>query len=377
MIYNKLLERTSKSILLPVSKCNLMSIITLLVLATVILLVNGWAGGGGVRERICRTDHGWTVQATDQQDSFTELSRGWDSAAEAIYEKRWNALQTEAFSTPNAITEARIPPTGTSVRTVGSRGKWQAIQQFPPSWEPDTFKTFFKYVDQDTILIDFGTWIGVTILYGVQFADSAYGVEGDPAAFAELQMNIRLNAHAPWYRHIHLQPALVGTVEDWNNNISGVLTMKSAKAGNSCSGVGSKVACGAANIQWNVQSYPLEHLLNAWGIMQRVREKNKKMFVKIDVESYECKLMPDFYSWLLQLYEANQNHLPTFYVSYHPQIATCSEEEYLGLFKVVKLYKFFRCSTDVAQHVNGSEIMMAYVRQCASGSAPFILTNMI
>merc|ERR1719486_607675 len=122
------------------------------------------------------------------------------------------------------------------------------------------------------------------------------------------------------------------------------MTMITANAGNSCSGVGKVArACGEATMKWDVQSYPLEHLLDSWGVLQRVRENNKKMLIKIDVEAYECKLMPDFYSWLLPLYEVNQKHLPTFYVSYHPQITACSEQEYQGLLEVVKLYQLFIC----------------------------------
>ena len=105
--------------------------------------------------------------------------------------KRREELLSQAFDDEAAVLETRIPPLATSIRTIGSEADWTKIQQYPPEWEASTFKTFFKYIDGDTIVIDFGTWIGVTILYGVQFADSAYGVEGDPAAYAELEMNIR------------------------------------------------------------------------------------------------------------------------------------------------------------------------------------------
>jgi hypothetical protein len=60
------------------------------------------------------------------------------------------------------------------------------------------------------------------------------------------------------------------------------------------------------------------------------------VFVKVDVESYECKLVPSLERWLSKFVGAK----PTFWLSMHSQIASCDKEDYLAVARIAKTYRF-------------------------------------
>jgi FkbM family methyltransferase len=47
-------------------------------------------------------------------------------------------------------------------------------------WEPNTFRTLREYLDEATVFIDIGGWIGVTTLWASRFAKRVIVVEPDP-----------------------------------------------------------------------------------------------------------------------------------------------------------------------------------------------------
>lgn len=81
---------------------------------------------------------------------------------------------------------------------------------------------------------------------------------------------------------------------------------------------------------WKVQCYTLERILAEWGVDLAAQHT---MF-KVDLEGYECKLIPSFYYWL-----KDQPRLPTMCISFHPQIEDCTSDEWEGVLKTVQLYK--------------------------------------
>ena len=62
-------------------------------------------------------------------------------------------------------------------------------------------------------------------------------------------------------------------------------------------------------------------------------------FIKIDVESFECQLLPSWREWLSAL----GNNKPTMYISFHSQIVSCSDEEYHAIADVAKMYRKISC----------------------------------
>eukprot|EP01084_Bolivina_argentea_P146214 256092_1 len=216
------------------------------------------------------------------------ISSGWDEGAKKIYYDTTSSIKQHLFQNKDTTSYIQIAPfaTGLTVYTGNHRYVWPRINNnFPPQWEHETYEIYFQYINSNTILIDFGTWVGVTILYGAQFAYKSYGIEADPAAFAELEINLKLNQNKIWYKTVHIHAGGVS-----NKNDSGAITMQSWKPGNSCSRLTDKLGrCKEhTNVlhKWKVDCHPLDYYMHKWDIWNDVYEKDKNIFVKIDIESY-------------------------------------------------------------------------------------------
>ena len=214
-------------------------------------------------------------------------------------------------------------------------------QDFPkqidgtPTWEPDTYNEFNYWLPKSTYYVGFGTWIGVTLFYGTQLVKKAVGFEGDPTAYASVYTNLEGNSHRSWYNHTFIYPVAVrsGNEEREPKRMS----MRSSGAGNSCSGMKEvrtrkDNACGndMNKVSWDIDAYTLPYLLKVNGI-----PPSKQTFVKIDVESYECELIPSWLDWL-----KNLSDKPTLFVSFHGKnVRCCSKAQYDKILAVSKLYK--------------------------------------
>ena len=255
--------------------------------------------------------------------SDAKIDPGWDKAGLDIYNEKLNELSNSKTTTQviNLVGEGEV-----TVSTIVNHNDkfWDRLDRPNPAWEPETFRIFKKYVSQETIVVDFGTWIGPTLLYHGQFSKRSYGIEADPSAFAVAKFNVDQNRHRKWGGNVFLESACVSAPYD-----VGKMIMKSQRPGNSMSGIGEKIATGIQN-SWEVKCYTLPNILERWGV---VLSEQPVMF-KIDVESYECRLIPSFYEWL-----KDQPFLPTIFVSFHPQIVDCSDSEWTKILKVFKLYR--------------------------------------
>jgi len=189
-----------------------------------------------------------------------------------------------------------------------------------------TLKNFFQYIGPQTIVIDFGTWIGPTAMFASQLAHRVYGVEADPYAYAEVMTNIRLNP--TFSDKIVLQPGCVGAV-------NGPVIMKTSNPGNSCSGIGEAIGCGVALKNWTVTCYTLPTLFKHWQI-----DLTSNVFIKIDVEGYECVLIPSLVEWFQSI-----EPKPTLHIAMHKSsVAACSATQYAVIGKLAKSYKYAACT---------------------------------
>ena len=199
----------------------------------------------------------------------------------------------------------------------------------PTRWEDSTYRNFDRYMaNYATHYVGFGTWVGVTLLYAAQYASvrHAVGIEADPAAFGAVTNNLRLNAHRSWAKKVEVYPVAVrmGTGKQKLR-----LKMQSAAAGNSCSGL-KAVACGNVAVTWKVDAYTLPNILHRGNI-----PVSPHLFVKVDVESYECELLGSWVPWL-RLFQAK----PTFHIAFHgPTVRKCSAAQYAGIQDFAALFK--------------------------------------
>ena len=206
-------------------------------------------------------------------------------------------------------------------------------------WERQTLDIFDKYVNPGkTTVVDFGTWIGPTLLYHGQYSLRSFGIEADPVAFAVVEYNVDLNKkmNLTWASRVSVDSGCISRQDD-----VGKITMKAGGVpGQSMSGINGKVYSdkGARSVSWEVLCYTLPDAFNNyWGIFRPYRD----VFIKIDVESYECKLVPSFYDLL-----KDEQYLPKMYISFHPQIQSCRDDEFVGVLKFLLLYDHVKINGD-------------------------------
>jgi hypothetical protein len=256
----------------------------------------------------------------------TALGRGktlpsaFNDVGNVMFVERMHVLQDDVFK-HNKTQQVGIA--GSSYTVTGNPW-WASVAN--QTWEPHTYRRYFQYVTPSTTLVDFGTWIGPTLLFGATRAARAFGIEGDPVAYADTLVNLQLNAAA--LKNVHLQPGCVSVQREMKD-------MRSAAAGNSCSGVGDAVACGNATVSWKVQCYDLPFLFKHWGV-----DLGLDTFIKIDVESYECALIPSMVEWLLAA-----PLKPTLSLAMHSQVSPCDEGAYAEITRLATAYKHVECAS--------------------------------
>ena len=202
-----------------------------------------------------------------------------------------------------------------------------------PTREPETYTEFSYWLPKSKYYVGFGTWIGVTIFYAAQMVEKAVGFEGDPSAYASVFTNLEGNTHRTWYNHTYIYPVAVR--EGYAESVPKKVSMRSDKAGNSCSGMNEirrrkDNACGndMNKVSWDIDGYTLSHLLQISQI-----PVSKETFIKIDIESYECELLPSWLDWLRDSYDK-----PTLFISFHGYVRCCTSGQYSKILKLAKLY---------------------------------------
>ena len=263
----------------------------------------------------------------------TKLESGWDDTGRKLYSDSVTTLSGMGFK--NVTILDKHGPIFVSNYVATFWNFWGKAAS--GRWEPKTFGIFDKYVTGETTVVDFGTWIGPTLLYHGQFSKHSFGIEADPVAYSVVEYNVDLNTklNPEWGKRVSVDSACVSRPED-----AGFLTMKAGGSpGASMSGINGKVAqdTGEKSVTWQVKCYTLPDIFDIWGL----EKPYKDVFIKIDIESYECKLIPSFYDWL-----KDEIFLPKMFINYHPTIQNCSDEEWKGLMKFLKLYDHVRIGTD-------------------------------
>ena len=266
-----------------------------------------------------------------------KLESGWDDMGRKLYNA--SVLKLSSIGVKNVTIQGH-GPIFVSNEVCGNQNFWTNAAK--GGWERMTFAIFSKYVTGNTTVVDFGSWIGPTLLYHGQFSKRSYGIEADPVAYSVAEFNVDLNSklNPEWGRRISVESACVGRPED-----VGFLTMKAGgrrgKASQSMSGINDgKVAkdAGGKAATWQVQCYTLPTIFDFWGLAKPYKD----VFIKIDIESYECKLIPSLHDWL-----KDEMFLPKMFLNYHSQsVADCTDEEWKGLLQVLKLYDHVRIGSD-------------------------------
>jgi FkbM family methyltransferase len=200
-------------------------------------------------------------------------------------------------------------------------------------WEHETLWIIEYFLSPErhpgAVYVDFGSWIGPTVLYAGQFAEKVYSLEPDPLSFSTLNANINLNplvaAKVSLYHECIAPKAgvleMAGSGES-NTRLTGTLDEKFLKAGT----------------RWKVNCRTLPQFLDE----EKVDISNLRL-IKMDTEGTELWLLPSLRPWLEGLGEGKK---PAIWLSVHSPFWKEQETEehknkvkiawdVLGLFKYV------------------------------------------
>ena len=171
-------------------------------------------------------------------------------------------------------------------------------------WEHETLWVLEFYLSPKrhpgAVYVDFGSWIGPTILFAGQFASKVYSLEPDPLSYSTLNANVHQNpvvlAKTQMYHEcIAPQPGVVemaGSGES-NTRISGLLDTKFLKAGT----------------HWKVNCRTLDQFTREEGVdMANLR------LIKMDTEGTELWLLPTLRPWFESLGKGKK---PAIWLSVH------------------------------------------------------------
>lgn len=198
---------------------------------------------------------------------------------------------------------------GKSFFVTGNDDFWLAYKM--GRWEPETFEIMEKYLDKDHSYVDFGAWIGPTVLFGAQIAKKVYALEPDMVAFDAFRTNLEMNPSIN--EKVVRNPIAVGrntaivsfgAVGEYGDSMSSLLGDKAMTV---------------------VHAFSMKDIFEKYNI-------NDCNFVKMDIEGGEALVFPT----ALEVFEKWK---PTLYLSLHAQMWKKPQDYFDRIFPVLALYK--------------------------------------
>lgn len=213
---------------------------------------------------------------------------------------------------------------------------WQ--QGSSGTWEPATFAAIAAHLSQETVFLDFGTWIGPITLFAATRAKAVLSFEPDPEALRRLNTNIALNPD--------LEPKItVVSKAIWPTEVTLRMGARIAP-GDSMSSI---VHTGA-DVTWDVQTITPAQVAS-------MLPEGAPLFIKIDVEGAEYDIVPALAPLL------NRANV-TVLISFHPRFAFGSGLRFQRsfpatkrIFDMFKGCKLFRVRNESIRRAIGMECL--------------------
>ena len=186
---------------------------------------------------------------------------------------------------------------------------WVAKGNYDNEW-----KVLSKFVHPEHTFVDLGAWVGSHSLYASTLCKRVVSVEPDPVAFEILSQNTK-----PTSIELHRL-----AITDSNSSItlgSGLLGASTTRA---CKDEGHGIGAWVEGQTFDVPCMTLRSFIETTNIQD-------PMFIKIDVEGSEEKILADF--------ELFQEHKPAMYVEMHPWWWKDQTTTWEHIQKIAALYK--------------------------------------
>jgi len=205
------------------------------------------------------------------------------------------------------------------------------------SWEPYTFKVLKTILQSNggansAEYLDFGAWIGPTVLFAANFASRVWALEPDTMAAEMLIANFEIPENSGIRRKSRIFHECIAE-KPGNLKIQGLGQSGSRINRNSIQKFEHEVSGG---IEWNIPCRSLSQFYKDEGM------KNLRL-VKMDVEGAELSVFPSLRNWLIEL-DLNKSETggkPAFWLSLHrPYWVSPELSEICNLWRLFTLWKF-------------------------------------
>lgn len=223
---------------------------------------------------------------------------------------------------------------------------WKNVSSL--QWETSTFTAFKHCIKEDqTTVLDFGSWIGPTVLYSAALgARQVLSFEPDPAAFAELQVNVGLNG----FSNVRLHQACIGPV-------NGLQTLY-FRDGSSVSTTAKETSHDYFQVtgEFHVYCHTVDKVLKKY--LASSATTTAPLFIKIDTEGFEVDLLPS-------LVEVFKKYQPAVHLSVHPMLREFGEAEWKAVYEAVRVFpkRFLPAVSDNGQGI-WKQVKMKGWKEC-------------
>lgn len=185
------------------------------------------------------------------------------------------------------------------------------------NWEKPTYDILDACLDEDTVCLDFGAWVGPTVLYEAQRCRKVIAFEPDAAAADELEANLALNPDFA-DRVTVIRKAV------WTQAGSRRMAAKTAPGDSMSSFVHRD-----ASVTFDVECISVEEIAAMVG-------PTDKLFIKMDIEGAEYDVAPCLAPLLAR-------ERVDCYVSFHPRFKAGGHPRFHKTFALTrKVFETFR-----------------------------------
>jgi len=205
------------------------------------------------------------------------------------------------------------------------------------SWEPRTFKVLKTILQnsgdvKNAEYLDFGAWIGPTVLFAANFASRVWALEPDTMAAEMLVANFEISKNSEIRKKSRIFHECIAE-KSGTLKIQGLGQSGSRIRRDSIKKFEHEVSGG---IEWNIPCRSLPQFYKDEGM------KNLRL-VKMDVEGAELSVFPSLRNWLIEL-DLNRSETggkPAFWLSLHrPYWVSPELSEICDLWRVFALWTF-------------------------------------
>ncbi|WP_433991509.1 FkbM family methyltransferase [Kordia algicida OT-1] len=160
--------------------------------------------------------------------------------------------------------------------------------------KPHTFAIFDHFINEDSVVLDIGSWSGVLTLYAAKTAKEVHALDPDPVCFSELNRNVQLN------------PAVADKIKTYKTAISAQKETVRLSARETYGASSSSILERKRDAENSLE-------LETISLADFLEKENiqKVDFIKMDVEGAEFKILPTIGKAIEKI------NYPTLYISFH------------------------------------------------------------